>query len=131
VVLKTQQGTTMEASKTVSVLREDKLYFDKIIAIPNPAMAGSDIMPYMTIQWTMQVAETGKITVKIYNVAGELVRRLEGDLSAGSLQWDMKTDGGKYVSRGIYICVIEGKSSEGYRDRKLLKVGILGQELEY
>jgi flagellar hook assembly protein FlgD len=131
VVLKTQHGTTMEASKTVSILREERLYFDKITAIPNPAMAGSDENPYLTIQWTLHGVETGRITVKIYNVAGELVRRLEGDLTAGSLQWDMKTDNGKYVSRGIYICVIEGKNSEGYRDKKLLKVGIIGQELEY
>jgi flagellar hook assembly protein FlgD len=121
----------MEASKTVVVLREEKLYFDKVEAIPNPAFADENNLSNITIKWTLQSFETGKISIKIYNIAGEIVRHITGDLAAGSLQWDMKTDNGNYVSRGIYVCVIEGKNSEGYKDMKILKVGILGNNLEY
>jgi len=131
VVLKTKEGTMLEASKTVVILREDKLYFDTVKAFPNPATTALDKFPYITFGWTLQGAETGIITIKIYNIAGEIVKHMTGDLAAGSLQWDMKTDNGKYVARGIYICVIEGKNTEGYRDMRILKVGILGQELEY
>jgi flagellar hook assembly protein FlgD len=131
VIIKTQEGTVLEASKKVVVLREDKIYFDTVKAYPNPATTNLENFPYMTFEWTLAGAETGEISIKIYNIAGELVRHITGDLSAGSLQWDMKTDNGKFVARGIYICIIEGRNSEGYRDMKILKVGILGQELEY
>jgi len=130
VVIKTQQGTISEASKTVVILREDKLYFDKVTAAPNPATAGIDLIPYITFTWTLKGLETGIISVKIYNIAGEIVRHIKGDLGAGSLQWDMKTDNGKYVARGIYVCVIEGKNKQGYKDMRVLKVAILGSALE-
>jgi len=93
-------------------------------------LAGSDINPYITIQWTLNGLEAGIIKIKIYNIAGELVKHMTGDLSSGSLQWDMKTDNGKYVARGIYICLIEARNSEGYRDNRILKISILGKEVK-
>jgi hypothetical protein len=40
----------------------------------------------------------------------------------------MKTDNGNFVARGIYLCVIEAKNNQGYRDTEIIKLGILGIE---
>lgn len=64
-----------------------------------------------------------KATIKIFNVASELVKTLThgpdsyGNL-AGSISWDQTSDSGLIVAPGLYIFVVqsETKGSEGKRD---------------
>jgi flagellar hook assembly protein FlgD len=122
VILKTKTGVVSEASKTVTVLREGKIYIKEVRAIPNPYVAGSG--GKIRIEWELESAEEGEVEIRIYNVAGELIRRIEGKLSAGSIEWDLKTEKKHYASRGIYIAVMEAKNAEGYKDRKIIKLAI-------
>jgi flagellar hook assembly protein FlgD len=68
---------------------------------------------------------SGRVDVKIINVAGELVRELTGDLVTGSIVWDTNTASGSPVPNGFYIAAVEAKSSSGYMDRKVQKFAIL------
>jgi len=60
------------------------------------------------IRYSVSSIETGNITVRIYNLNGELVRTLEsfhqinGNTDYTSL-WDGKNDSGEFVSSGVYL----------------------------
>lgn len=123
VVLKNaSSGAVSEASKTVTVLREGKLYIEELKSIPNPYVKGSGGI--IRFEWKLQGVEEGEVSIRIYNVAGEIVRRLEGNLTDGKINWDLKTEEKHYASRGIYIAVMDAKNREGYKDKKIIKFAI-------
>ena len=62
---------------------------------------------------------TQNATIKIYNVAGELIRTLNYATANGQTKWDGKNDSGNRVSSGVYILYIN--SPEG---SKKIKVAI-------
>ena len=70
---------------------------------PNP------FNPATKVAYTMPAA--GRLTLKVFNVRGELVRvLLDGEVpqGAGHVMWDGCADGGAPVSSGVYFC--EAKS---------------------
>jgi flagellar hook assembly protein FlgD len=65
---------------------------------PNP------FNPQTTIAFTIK--DRGAVTLKVYNVNGELVRTLASDSRAAgtySLTWDGHNDAGQSVSSGVYF----------------------------
>jgi hypothetical protein len=59
-------------------------------------------------------AGTVSVSFKVYNAAGELVRKLyDGDVLSGTklyVDWDGKNDSGQLVSDGVYICQLVAPS---------------------
>ncbi len=54
-----------------------------------------------------QLAAAGRVTIALYNVAGQKIRTLaDRDQAPGryTLRWDGKDDGGRAVAAGIYVC---------------------------
>jgi flagellar hook assembly protein FlgD len=128
VIMKTDQDITLESTRTVMVLREGKNFIDQLIVQPNP-YDGTKGPGYVTFRWTFLTAgETGKVTIRVYNVAGELVHKMEGDLAnnTAGITWDLKIGSSLHVSRGIYTCVLEAKNSTGYVERKMQKMAVAG-----
>ena len=121
IVVKDAVAGTVIAEKTVSILNSGKVNLGKITIVPNPFRVdqGSSV----GIRW--DGAMPGTVSVRIINVAGELVRELTGDLAVGSISWDASTGSGSPVPNGLYIVVIEGKSASGYMDRKIQKLAII------
>jgi flagellar hook assembly protein FlgD len=118
ILSQTLEGTAVTASKTIVVLSEGSKYLDNIKAYPNPYTGTGGL----TFAWTS--GETGIITIKIYNISGEIVRSLTGDLAAGALTWDCKTGSGYNVSQGYYVAVLSATDSEGYENYKTVKFAI-------
>ena len=115
IISRTIEGTEVTASKTVIVLSEGSKYLGDIKAYPNPYTgAGS-----LTFAWTSSYP--GRMTIRVYNISGELVRTLNGDLAAGTLPWDCTTAAGSAVSQGYYIAVLTSTDSEGYINQKMVK----------
>ncbi|MCX5782347.1 MAG: T9SS type A sorting domain-containing protein, partial [Elusimicrobia bacterium] len=70
--------------------------------------------------YSMTIANlTATADIKIYNVAGELVRKLDYSTGNGQVIWDGKNDGGSLVASGVYIIYIN--SPQG---TKKIKVAI-------
>ena len=68
---------------------------------PNP------FNPTTTIKFGLR--EKGQVTLKIYNVAGQLVKTLVDEVQAPraygfSVTWDGGNDAGNAVSSGVYFC---------------------------
>jgi flagellar hook assembly protein FlgD len=125
-IMKTDQGLTIESAQTVIVLREGKKFIDQVIIQPNPYNEKPG-PGYITFKWSFLTAgETGRVIIRIYNIAGELVYKTEGDLANNvtGITWDMKIDRNSHLSRGIYTCVLEAKNSTGYVERKMQKMAV-------
>jgi len=56
--------------------------------------------------------------VRVYTVAGELVRDLPGSI-AGAIYWDGKNAAGEAVASGVYTCLVEGAG-----ETKKIKVAV-------
>lgn len=71
------------------------------------------------------------IEINVYNFSGMLVQRLTykvsnpGNYRIGPLEWQGNTFTGNKLNKGIYICTLFVKSSDGYSANKQLKVVIL------
>jgi len=116
------------ASKTVVVLRPENFYIKDILIIPNPL----DRKKYpdnfkIQIKWFGDEDEKqyGKVKIKIYNIAGELIWQADSFLQNGFVEWDTKTSNGNLVSRGVYICFFEAITSYGAVERKIKKITII------
>jgi flagellar hook assembly protein FlgD len=130
---KTRDGYTVVAAKTVTVLSEEGLpmltdptgkLFPKMY--PNPFVTdGTALNPAAAIDW--YTAVPGDITIRIYNVAGELVRRLDGDLNVKPIAWDLKEQNGTSVSSGLFIIVMQAKADDGRRETAMTKFTVLRQ----
>jgi hypothetical protein len=68
-----------------------------------------------------------KATIKIFNIAGQLVRTLEKDATGQYMRWDLASDSGLPVASGIYVAYID-MPDQGVV--KKLKVAII-QEQQY
>ena len=76
---------------------------------PNPGGPDAIFLPY-----TLSVP--AKVFIKVYDVSGELVRRLDvGFRLQGNHEerWDLRNDGGAGVASGVYLCRIEAQSQRG------------------
>jgi hypothetical protein len=61
---------------------------------------------------------SGSVTIRVYGINGEQVRKFPAELAAGGAIWDLKNNSNEKVASGIYVCVDEAKSSEGDMERK-------------
>jgi hypothetical protein len=84
---------------------------------PNP------FNPETTIDFS--VAAGGRVTVRIYDAAGRLVRTLfDREVPAGSsgrVAWDGLDDRGAACASGVYLCRVRTESFEASRKLVLLK----------
>lgn len=123
VTVKTELSESVTASKRITVLSDRKEYLDELVIAPNPYTAPGQ--GYTEIRWGFLAgAETGKAFVYIYNIKGELIRRLTAPLGAGLVRWDLTSTGGYNVTTGVYLVVVETKNETGQINRKKQKFSI-------
>jgi len=98
---------TIVTPQTGGILLNNNVYF-----YPNPfnPEINTGLIRY-------SLSKPGKITIKIYNIAGELVKTLienepEKNQIELSTPWDGRDDQGDIVSNGVYFYVIESSSGE-------------------
>lgn len=85
-------------------------------AYPNP------FNPVTRIEY--MVPRAGHLSVKVYNVRGELVRTLIDEFTAagpGHLSWDGTSDQGQDVSSGVYFCEVRTGGEAKIQKLALLK----------
>jgi len=122
-VVKTEQGLKVVASKTITILNQpNNSILNGLKSYPNPYV-GDGTTPQLMIAWTP--GTQGAIRIKIYNIAGELVRTLTGDLNLGYVNWDLRATGGQKVSSGTYICVAEGVDNNNDTKVKIIKMSAI------
>jgi flagellar hook assembly protein FlgD len=124
--VKTKSGyDTVMDTETVTVLaaQAGKVIGD-VKAYPNPYYLESDNYAPMTIDWSNKTA--GTVTIRIYNLAGELVWTGAGLLdSMQGMKWALSTSGGRLVASGIYVCYLHAKTAAGAEETKSIKIAVV------
>jgi len=95
---------------------------------PNPFKAGKQ---ETTIIYDLQ--ENAKVTISIYDLLGELVRRIEipkgtpekGVPGTNRVSWDGKNERGIVVANGGYYCVVEADTETGKHMKKTRKIMVI------
>ncbi|MFA6030149.1 MAG: hypothetical protein WC969_09865 [Elusimicrobiota bacterium] len=90
-------------------------------AAANPTVSFDGTM----IHYDLPAGETSDLKIKIYDVAGELVREIpQGQLVGGVTYyspWDCKNDGGKTVASGVYIGQLKWGSNNKFFKMAIIK----------
>ncbi len=83
---------------------------------PNP------FNPMTTIEWS--IPRAGDLSIKIFNVRGELVRTLHDGFSAvqsGVMEWNGTNDGGRDVASGVYFYEVRSGDNVSVNKMALVK----------
>jgi len=74
---------------------------------------------------SFKAPEAGRVTVKVFNLAAELVRPVfEADVQAGIwylATWDGKNEGGSVVGSGVYFISVKGAGVKMIRKVVILR----------
>ncbi|MEW6196239.1 MAG: T9SS type A sorting domain-containing protein [Bacteroidota bacterium] len=99
---------------------------EKINVFPNPYYGASEQQIDKYDRYVTFTHLPNKATIRIFNLAGQLVRKLEKDNSDQFVRWDMLNESRFIVPSGLYIVHIEmpevGKT-------KVLKLAVLYEQL--
>lgn len=124
VEVKDNTGYTVSSSRTITVLNEiSGALLSDVKAYPNPSVLDDYSAAVMRLEW--QSAAIGKITIRIYNVAGELVDRITGRIENLGADWDMQSASGQRLAAGFYPAVITAESQQGVTERLAVKLVII------
>ena len=74
-----------------------------VTGYPNPFVPGSGVFTFKYL--------TEEATIRIYNVAGELVRTVPKP-AGSSASWDGENDSGDIVASGVYVYIITNIAGE-------------------
>lgn len=93
-------GLPVEASAGVSEINDDRAAFswDLLQNTPNPCLSSTEIK--------FEVACRGRVSIKVYNTAGQLVKVLKDEhMMPGhySVAWDGRSRAGQRVAGGVYF----------------------------
>jgi hypothetical protein len=82
---------------------------------PSPSYV-SDLGSTTTIRLLSRL--NGPYELKVYDVAGRLIRRWQGDLTPREFRWNGRDQGGRVVASGVYY--YELSTSEGVESRRMV-----------
>jgi hypothetical protein len=112
------QGGKVKIAQLVGTA-EDRIRTDPVAhdlqVVPNPCARQAEFI--------VDIPSTGPFTISIYNIAGNLVRRLTGTGTAGRKQflfWDLKDEHGKSGS-GVYFYVFKIPTAAAITGKIIIK----------
>lgn len=124
-VLNRGSGEVLEASKTIIVLTEAREEFlADIIIAPNPF--NGEVRPFIEFSWPGSTG-TGDLEISIWNLKGELVRKIHTRIEAGSINWDVNSTSGGSAASGVYVVKVKAINEAGQAQIKTVKLAILGK----
>lgn len=89
---------------------------DNVLVYPNPYRPSNAAQAATLVNFDNLPAGS---TIKIYTIAGDLVRSFADVDRNGSERWDAKNSDGQEVASGVYIALIDGNG-----DKKTVKVAV-------
>ena len=121
---------TFTAPGTSSSLAQAKEDVEKINVFPNPYYGASSLEPNRFERFVTFNHLPQKATVRIFNLAGVQVRKLDKDTPEQFFRWDLQNESGLPVASGLYIAHID---MEDLGKTKVLKLMVIqsDQVLEY
>ena len=118
-------GEELQATKTIIILTEERGEFLKDVVIkPNPY--SGEVQSFIEFNWQGSTG-TGMLEVSIYNIKGELVRKIKSRIEQGFVRWDVNTGDGGSAAAGVYVVKVYAVNEDGRAQIKTVKMAILGK----
>lgn len=91
----------------LDIFTESEVKLSEVLIYPNPFED--------RCHFTFEVSQPSEITIRIYTVAGRLIRRLERSVGAGynQVEWDGRDWNGDKPANGVYLCHVLARSFSG------------------
>jgi hypothetical protein len=88
----------------LSVFTESDIRLSNVLIYPNPFETDC--------YFTFEVTQPSEITIKIYTVAGRLIRKIQRSVGAGynQIEWDGRDWRGDRPANGVYLCHVLARS---------------------
>ena len=107
---------------------DEEFSAEKVGVFPNPYYAynpaeRSKLARFVTFNNLPPVA-----TIRIFNLAGQLVRKIEKDNTSQFQQWNLLNHDSLPVASGMYIAHVEVTFPDGSKDSKVLKLAIIQEQ---
>jgi hypothetical protein len=121
-LLKPEDKYRFKVNIDVTVGEEEDL-FNKINVFPNPLFANNPVTAYTgeSGQYVTFSYLPNEATIKIYSLAGNLIRSLEKSDESPYMKWDLKNEHGRGVGSGMYLAIV----SNPRLGEKVLKFAII------
>ncbi|HWP81958.1 MAG TPA: T9SS type A sorting domain-containing protein [Bacteroidota bacterium] len=107
---------------------QEKASIDRIRVFPNPYYAFNPAETNRFVRFVTFNNLPQKVTVRIFNLGGQMVRILEKDNSDQFLRWDLNNQHNFPVASGIYIAHLDMTLSDGSKATKVLKLAIIQEQ---
>jgi hypothetical protein len=101
---------------------------NKIGVYPNPYYAFNPAETNRLFRFVTFNNLPRKATVRIFNLAGQLVRRIEKDDDSQFMQWDLLNHDNIPVASGMYIAHIDATLPSGSSTTKVLKLAVIQEQ---
>lgn len=113
-----------EGGDPISRSKTDQVYFDPAIA--DLILDKNIVEPgYLPLGITFKSSDFGKVDIKIYNLAGEFIKRIyQGPIEKGDtykFNWDGVNENGSAVSSGVYFVFANSKVYNGFKKVIIVK----------
>jgi len=105
-------------------LSKRKSLLDKIKVVPNPYFAYSRYETSYDLPQIKFIHLDKEATVRIFNLAGQLVKTLTKNSDTNELTWDLRNESRLKISSGMYIAHIEVPGV----GEKIIKFGVVQRE---
>ncbi len=98
---------TTPSAPTYSVETAKSDFLEKAMAFPNPYFGASPLEKEITDAFITFTRLPKTCTIRIFTVAGDLIRTIKKDDDTQFARWDLRNDAGVPVASGIYIVHID------------------------
>lgn len=117
------------ATAPTSNLAMQEASVDRISVYPNPyyAFNPAEIGKFDTFVTFAGLPPT-KCTIRIFNLAGQLVRKIEKDDNTEFVRWELQNHDRLPVASGMYIAYIEAELPAGGEGTKILKFAVIQEQ---
>ncbi len=83
--------------------------FDKIHVVPNPYVGSAEWETGNGLRKMQFVNLPGECTIRVFTLAGELIRKIDHTSGTGAEDWDMLSESDKSIAAGMYLFNVESE----------------------
>ncbi len=106
----------------------EKTSVERVTVFPNPYYAFNPAETNRFVRFVTINNLPPKAKVRIFNLAGQLVRTLDKDDNSQFLRWDLNNSDNFPVASGMYIAHLEMTLSDGSTATKILKIAVIQEQ---
>lgn len=119
---------TFSTPASITGKDQEKYSADRVNVFPNPYYAYNPAEVHAMARFVTFNNLPPRATIRIFNLTGHLVMKLEKDDGSQFLRWDLLNHMGTAVASGLYIALVQMDLPSGGKAQKILKLAIIQEQ---